>query len=204
MSTKERNAIDLLCVSTVGEFLDVDLRRVFDLRGFGTTTYAKLKKSRDTLRALVLPQNTEGDGGDHCRYDEDDISTLGLSLRGLKALRRLKVNTARSFLLLDLATLGHLSNCGAVTTCAARRRLFFATGTTIAAPRSVGRRCNVGLLRCAATWNGCCGAAWPAAAAKRKACAGSCTNIASGFGPLHDVAAWSRRTTPASGRCVTR
>ena len=94
-----RNSLQLLGVSTVGELLELDLRRVFDLRGFGTTTYAKLKKSRDRLRGLLFPQSPEGNGKDPFRYDDDDISTLGLTSRGLKsALPQLKVSTVRDFL----------------------------------------------------------------------------------------------------------
>ena len=107
--------LQLLGVSTVGEFLETDLRRVFDLRGFGATTYANLKDSRDTLREEMSPGSLEAHGEDQFLYDEDDISTLGLTVRGLKALRRLKASTIRDFLRLDLTHVGHLHNFGEVT-----------------------------------------------------------------------------------------
>lgn len=114
LSTKERNAIRLLGVSTVNEFLQIDLQKVFELRGFGATTYAKLKKSRDTLRTLLLPPAPEESGTADLR-DYNNIATLALTTRGLKALRRLKVNTVRDFLFLDLEVVGPLQNCGAIT-----------------------------------------------------------------------------------------
>ena len=50
LSTKERKALDLLGIATVGEFLNCDLRPVFELRGFGERTYLRLKASRDALK----------------------------------------------------------------------------------------------------------------------------------------------------------
>jgi hypothetical protein len=139
LSTKERNALQLLEVSTVDEFLQIDLRHVFGLRGFGATTYAKLKRSRDTVRAMLFPEDSDGNGTCQLRNNDEDIGALaptsscsasaifpeswidedirglGLTSRGLKALRRLKVKAVREFLLLDLTGLSRLQNCGAVT-----------------------------------------------------------------------------------------
>ncbi len=116
LSTKERNALELLCVSTVGEFLELDLWRVFDLRGFGATTYSKLKKTRARLQEALFPNNNRGTDTCHLAVKHnDDISVLRLSVRGRKALRRLRVTTVQEFLSLNLANIGPLSNCGTIT-----------------------------------------------------------------------------------------
>lgn len=115
LSTKERNAIQLLGILTINDFLQIDLQKVFGLQGFGATTYAKLKKNRDTLRAVLSPHNSDGNATAVLLHDGDDIATLGLTARGLKALRRLRVNSVRDFLFLDLEAVGPLHNCGAIT-----------------------------------------------------------------------------------------
>jgi len=35
LTTKERNSLDVLGIKTVGEFLELDLERALDLRGYG-------------------------------------------------------------------------------------------------------------------------------------------------------------------------
>ena len=116
LSTKERNALELLGVSTVGDFMQLELEHVFDLRGFGAYTYAKLERSQFRLRGTLCPDDRGGNGACHLGdAGDDDIDTLGLSVRGRKALRRLKVRTVRGFLSLDLASIGHISNCGVTT-----------------------------------------------------------------------------------------
>ena len=99
LSTKERNALALLGVSTVGDFLQIDLQQVFRLRGFGDTTYAKLNNSRAQLydslfpgprlpRAEAYPSDDRlhdvlsagnAHGNDTCHL-QADIRSLGLSV----------------------------------------------------------------------------------------------------------------------------
>ncbi|NLX96451.1 MAG: hypothetical protein GXY83_09765 [Rhodopirellula sp.] len=114
-STKERNAVQLLGILTVKDFLQVDLEKVFDLRGYGATTYTKLKRNRDRLRAELFPDYRDTKEAAHSQYHDEKIAALGLTARGLKALRQVKVNTVREFLFLDLAAVESLKNCGAIT-----------------------------------------------------------------------------------------
>lgn len=110
LSTKERNALQLLGVVTVKDFLQVNLQGVFRLRGFGAITYAKLNRSRNRLREMLFPNSFEGDEAAGSPHDYSDIATLRLTARGLTALRRLKVDTVRDFLLLDLNAIPPIKN----------------------------------------------------------------------------------------------
>lgn len=112
LSTHEQKALQLLGVSTIADFLQLDLQKIFTLRGYGATTYAGLQKKRDWLQCL----NAEFENDvnyDNQHLLQKSIRSLGLSSRGEATLRQLKVKTVGAFLSLDLSKMDrHLTGCG--------------------------------------------------------------------------------------------
>lgn len=114
LAAKERHALEELEIATVREFLHLNARDVLSLRGYGERTFALLRASQRRLRRHLgisdCQENSNGDMG-----LQTDIAELPLSVRGMKALRRLSVSTVREFLALDLSEPLDLPNCGEAT-----------------------------------------------------------------------------------------
>jgi len=113
LSTKEHNALDILEIRTVKEFLELDLRLVLDLQGYGIGTYESLKRSRTALKKRVFGQ-TQSDEEPKTSL-QSDVEELDLNTRGRTALKRLGVKTVAEFLQLDLANFGRVRGCGEIT-----------------------------------------------------------------------------------------
>jgi hypothetical protein len=112
LTGKERGALHVLGVSTVREFLDLDVRRVLKVRRYGAVTYARLKASQEALREKPLPDRGDDAAGLFLRTS---TAELKLSARGLGALARLHIDTVADFLKLDLRKRPLVRNCGPVT-----------------------------------------------------------------------------------------
>lgn len=114
LSGKENTALKLLGITTISEFLELDLRRVLTLRGYGERTVSLLRASQTELRCrLGIGKCQDTPNGDVELHT--NIAELPLSVRGRKALRRLNVNTVREFLAMDLTQPLDLPNCGETT-----------------------------------------------------------------------------------------
>ena len=113
LSAKERHALDVLGVKTVREFLELDLCRVLGLRGYGTGTYSRLRRSRERIRHLLYSRSDTDTS--ECAFLQTSAEDLGLSKRAMTALCQLRVETVWDFLSLDIGELGHLRNCGITT-----------------------------------------------------------------------------------------
>ncbi len=113
LTGKERGALHVLGVSTVREFLDLDVRRVLKVRRYGAVTYARLNASQKVLREKPLPDR--GDDDAVALFLRTSVAELGLSARGLGALAGLHIDTVADFLKLDLRGRPPIKNCGPVT-----------------------------------------------------------------------------------------
>jgi DNA-directed RNA polymerase alpha subunit len=111
LTAKERHALEVLGINTVDEFLRLNVRDVFSLRGYGQRTYSLLRKSQAKLHGEIghapIPPGE--------LTLQTSIAELPLSVRGLKALRLLDVHTVGEFLSLDLRQPLQVRNCGVTT-----------------------------------------------------------------------------------------
>jgi len=111
LTTREHHALAVLEINTVEEFLRLNLRDVFALRGYGQRTYSLLRESQARLHRKIGQGRT-------CSGElalQASIDDLPLSVRGLKALRLLNVHTVGEFLSLDLSQPLQVRNCGVTT-----------------------------------------------------------------------------------------
>lgn len=107
---KEHKALQSLGASNVFDFLRLDLDRIFDIPGYGMTTYTNLKKRQDWLRNLPLSIADDNDA--ICSSPlQEDIQSLGLSVGGIQILRRLKVRTVQDFLALKVEEFDSVRGC---------------------------------------------------------------------------------------------
>ena len=113
LTGKERRALHVLGVSTVREFLDLDVRRVLKVRSFGAVTYARLNASQKALREKPLPD--QGDDDAVGSFLRKSVAELELSVRGLTALAQLHIDTVADFLKFDLRSRPPIKNCGLLT-----------------------------------------------------------------------------------------
>ncbi len=113
LTGKERGALRALGVFTVREFFELNVRRVLTVRGYGAVTYARLNASQKALREKLLPD--QGDDDEIGLLLRKSVAELELSVRGLKALARLRIDTVADFLKVDLEKPPLIRNCGSVT-----------------------------------------------------------------------------------------
>lgn len=116
--TKEANALQLLNIKTVREFLLLDLSKVYSLKGFGDTTYNDLKNSREAIKEILsaggnyipAPTVTESPALNAPITFDNLFRT-----RELNALKSLKVKTIADFLQCDLNRALELRSVGELT-----------------------------------------------------------------------------------------
>jgi hypothetical protein len=113
LTGKERGALRALGVFTVREFFELDVPRVLTVRGYGVGTYERLDASQEALREKLLPD--QGDADEIGLLLRKSVAELELSVRGLKALARLRIDTVADFLKVDLEKPPLIRNCGSVT-----------------------------------------------------------------------------------------
>ena len=123
LSARARNALKLLNISALDEFLRADLTGVLCLQGFGEGTYNELKKKQcnigNTLGSVTIPESSAFRGTYPKGQGADDSLPLEaecpLRLKERNALHLLGVRTLEEFLQADLLQVPYLPQMGETT-----------------------------------------------------------------------------------------
>lgn len=111
LAYKEVQALRLLGIANVEDFLEADLSKIYTLKGYGDRTYHLLTQSRERIIEEISVHTPT----DEYLLMEEHAFTLALNPRERTALQKLQISSLEEFARLDFQQMEDLPNVGAIT-----------------------------------------------------------------------------------------